>query len=146
MRDGLCIAQRAAETDPADPAAVALAGFLVGLAQLPELMKRLVAVLERPMASPDVSERPGPTAPAELARIVELLEHLLEAVGRIGRPEQQLAFRKEELAEALGVSKGTLTRAIHRGDWPGPDVRLGTVPLWSVESCRAALSRSRIKK
>jgi hypothetical protein len=141
------VAPAAAAPSPADPAAEALAAALVGLLRLPALLERLVAAAEHPAPPPGAPARPGPAVPEELVRLPELLQQLTEAIGRIGQPERRLAFRKDELAKALGISVETLTKSIHRGECPGPSAFCGRVPIWSTEAIRAWLAgETRTKK
>ena len=46
----------------------------------------------------------------------------------------RLAYRLDELAALLGVSRRSIERARARGAFPRPDVRLGRVVLWRPET------------
>ena len=49
-------------------------------------------------------------------------------------PTGRLAWRLDELAAALGVSRRSIERARARGAFPRPDARLGRVVLWKPET------------
>lgn len=69
-----------------------------------------------------MSDRPAPSAP--------------EAPSGPETPAaiEPLAYRKRQLPAVVGVPMRTLERAIHRGDFPRPDRRLGRVSLWSKDT------------
>jgi hypothetical protein len=73
-----------------------------------------------------------------LACLTVILPRLAEAVETaqsMPRPDR-LTLRGDELAEALGVSARELERAFHAGNMPRPDLYIGKLPLWRVESIR----------
>jgi hypothetical protein len=131
------VAQAVAAPGPADPVASGLAAALDGLARLPSLLELLIAALER---KPEVPRLPDPAGRDVLARLPELLQQLTEAVAHLDQPKPPLAVRKRELAKLIGVSEEALTRAIHRGEFPGASARIGSIPLWSCEAVRAFLA------
>jgi predicted DNA-binding transcriptional regulator AlpA len=49
----------------------------------------------------------------------------------------RLAFRLDEIAESLGVSRRTIERERSAGRFPKPDLILGRMPLWRPETIRA---------
>ena len=52
-------------------------------------------------------------------------------------PTERLAYRLDELADALGVSRRTIERERSAGRFPKPCKILGKrTPLWSVQSIR----------
>ena len=76
-----------------------------------------------------------------LACLTAVLPRLAEAVEKAQskpRPDR-LAFRRDELAEALGISAPALERSVQAGNLPRPDLHIGTTPLWRVDSIRAWL-------
>jgi hypothetical protein len=74
---------------------------------------------------------------AMLPRLSQALEHQADDRPRVER----LTYRLEELADALGVSRRFVERARAAGRLPKPDLRLGKVPLWRVETIRNWLDR-----
>jgi predicted DNA-binding transcriptional regulator AlpA len=52
-----------------------------------------------------------------------------------------LAYRLDELADALGVSRRTLERERSAGRFPKPDRKVGKMPLWSPETIREWIGR-----
>lgn len=46
----------------------------------------------------------------------------------------RLAYRLDDLAAALGVSRRTLERERSAGRFPPPDRKIGKAPLWRVET------------
>lgn len=72
-----------------------------------------------------------------LPRLAEALEHQSEDRPRVER----LTYRLEEIADALGVSRRFLERTRAANRLPKPDLRLGKVPLWRVETIRTWLER-----
>jgi predicted DNA-binding transcriptional regulator AlpA len=63
---------------------------------------------------------------------------LLESSDR--RPEaaspavERLAYRLDEVARALGVSRRLIERQRSAGQFPQPDVRIGRAALWTRQS------------
>ena len=51
-------------------------------------------------------------------------------------PVERLAFRLDEVAAALGISRRTLERERSAGRFPRPDLRVGKSPLWRPETIR----------
>jgi hypothetical protein len=55
-----------------------------------------------------------------------------------GRPEvERLAFRLDEVANALGVSRRLLERERAAGRFPQADLYIGRIPLFKPEAIRA---------
>lgn len=48
----------------------------------------------------------------------------------------RIAFRLDELAEAIGVSRRTIERERSAGRFPKPDRVIGKMPLWTPETIR----------
>jgi hypothetical protein len=53
---------------------------------------------------------------------------------------ERLAMRFAEVAQTLGVSRRLLERELSAGRFMKPDLYIGRVPLWRVESIRAWLA------
>ena len=75
-----------------------------------------------------------------LRELVAILPGLKAALDRRPRVEP-LAYRLEELADALGVSRRVLERERSAGRLPKADLYIGKMPLYRVESVRAWLDR-----
>jgi hypothetical protein len=90
---------------------------------------------------------PGATTLATaLQELVAILPSLRDALDRRARPPvERLAYRREELAAAIGVSRITIDRERAAGRLPKPDLWVGTgarkTPLWRVETVRAWIER-----
>jgi hypothetical protein len=54
---------------------------------------------------------------------------------------ERLTYRLDELATALGVSRRILERERSAGRLLKPDLRIGRIPLWRIESVRDWLAR-----
>ncbi len=52
------------------------------------------------------------------------------------QPVARLTYRLDELAEAFGVSRRTIERERSAGRFPKPDLKMGKMPLWRVETVR----------
>ena len=52
-------------------------------------------------------------------------------------PIERLAYRLDEVAESLGVSRRTLERERSAGRFPRPDLQVGKIPLWRPQTIRA---------
>jgi hypothetical protein len=76
-----------------------------------------------------------------LARLTEMLPQIAEALEKADRRPlpYRLAFRRDELAQALGISPLALESAVQAGNVPRPDLHIGTKPLWRVDSIRGWL-------
>jgi predicted DNA-binding transcriptional regulator AlpA len=85
-------------------------------AELPEGVKPLAAVLR------------------ELAGILPGLRLALEHQARA--PVPRLAYRLDELADSLGMSRRAIERERSAGRFPAPDLRFGKAPLWRPETIR----------
>ena len=97
----------------------------------------------RPIEAADLPE--GITTLAEaLAELAAILPGLRQALERQAdnRPRiEPLAYRLDELADALGVSRRAIERERAAGRFPKPDAIVGKMPLWRVETARAYLER-----
>ncbi len=49
----------------------------------------------------------------------------------------RLAWRKKEVARALGISERAFERERSAGRFPRPDLTIGRMPLWRPETIRA---------
>ena len=58
-----------------------------------------------------------------------------------GLPIQRLTYRIDDLAQALGVSRRILERERSAGRLLKPDLRIGRIPLWRIESVRDWIAR-----
>lgn len=87
----------------------------------------------------------GPITLAEtLTRLAAILPRLAAALERQSEDRQRverLTYRIEDLADALGVSRRFFERARAAGRLPKPDLRIGKVPLWRVETIRNWLDK-----
>jgi hypothetical protein len=82
------------------------------------------------------------TLAAALAELVAILPGLRLALEHQARPHvERVALRLDELAAALGVSRRIIERERSAGRFPAPDLYIGRVPLWRVETARAYLER-----
>ncbi len=78
----------------------------------------------------------------ELAAILPGLRQALESRQADNQPRiEPLAYRLDELADALGVSRRTLERERSAGRLPRPDLHIGRAPLWRCETIREWLER-----
>ncbi|MFO0957428.1 MAG: helix-turn-helix domain-containing protein [Isosphaeraceae bacterium] len=59
-----------------------------------------------------------------------------DATGVERTPVDRLAYRLDELANALGISRRTLERERSAGRLPRPDLQIGRMPLWRPETIR----------
>jgi hypothetical protein len=57
-------------------------------------------------------------------RLSEIMEGVIE----------RLAYRLDEIARSLGVSRRLIERERAAGRFPPPDLQIGRVPLWSRET------------
>jgi hypothetical protein len=53
----------------------------------------------------------------------------------------RLTYRIDDLAAALGVSRRVLERERSAGRLLKPDLRIGRIPLWRIDSIREWLAR-----
>ena len=67
--------------------------------------------------------------------VLDTLRRLADALDRQAAPPR-LAYRLSEIAAALGVSRRLLEQARAAGRLPKPDLRIGRVSLWTVETVR----------
>jgi predicted DNA-binding transcriptional regulator AlpA len=59
-----------------------------------------------------------------------------------GRPPvDRLTYRIDDLAAALGVSRRIVERERSAGRLPKPDLRIGRIPLWRIESVKEWIAR-----
>ncbi len=74
---------------------------------------------------------------AELARLRAALDRQADNRPRV----EPLAYRPEDLEQALGIDNRTLQRWRSAGKFPKPDIRHGHTLLWRVETVRAWLEK-----
>jgi predicted DNA-binding transcriptional regulator AlpA len=75
-----------------------------------------------------------------LAKLTTLLPGLADALDRQSKsnpPVTRMTLRLDEVAEAVGVSRRVLERERSAGRMPKPDLRIGKMPLWRVETIQA---------
>ena len=78
----------------------------------------------------------------ELIAILLGLRQALEGRKSDKRPRiEPMTLRIDEVAEALGVSRRIIERERSAGRFPKPDLTIGKMPLWRVESVRSYLER-----
>jgi predicted DNA-binding transcriptional regulator AlpA len=73
---------------------------------------------------------------AILPRLIEVLERLFKLTPPVVPLQERLTLRIDELAKALGVSRRAIERERSAGRFPDPDLSIGKMPLWCVESFR----------
>jgi predicted DNA-binding transcriptional regulator AlpA len=82
---------------------------------------------------------------AELARLLPKLNEALERQPKSAPAKpapaalplhERLTLRIDELADALGVSRRVIERERSAGRFPAPNLTIGKMPLWCVESIR----------
>ena len=56
-------------------------------------------------------------------------------------PVDRLTYRIDDLAAALGVSRRIVERERSAGRLPKPDLRIGRIPLWRIESVKEWIAR-----
>lgn len=59
----------------------------------------------------------------------------------VADPPIRLLYRLDELPAMLGVSRRLIDSERAAGRFPAPDVRMGRVPLWSLETLQAWIRR-----
>ena len=97
-----------------------------------------------PPQDPEAAELPEgvTTLPEALAELAAILPGLRNALNRPpGPPVDRMTLRLDELAAALGVSRRAIERERSAGRFPRPDLTIGKMPLWRVETVRAYLER-----
>jgi hypothetical protein len=83
------------------------------------------------------------TLDAVLAALRSLPPLIARLTGAIeGRGVSRLAYRREELADALGISLRLVDLAIHRGELPQADLRIGRLRLWSAARLSAWIQQA----
>ena len=77
-----------------------------------------------------------------LRELVSILPGLKAALDYQGRSRvEPLTYRLDELTKVLGVSRRAIERERASGRFPRPDLSIGKMPLWRVETVRAWLGR-----
>jgi hypothetical protein len=73
---------------------------------------------------------------SELAAILPGLRKALES-RQADRPRvEPMTVRLDELADVIGVSRRAIERERAAGRFPEPDLTIGRMPLWCVETVR----------
>jgi hypothetical protein len=93
---------------------------------------------------PEAAELPeGATMlAAALQELVAILPRLADALDAQRQPPvPRLAYRLDDLAAALNMSRRALERERSAGRLPKPDLHIGRAPLWKPETIRAWLER-----
>jgi predicted DNA-binding transcriptional regulator AlpA len=102
---------------------------------------------------PSAIEHPAdyrPEAPADpptigetLSKLADILPRLADVVERAEtRPRaDRMALRLDEVADALGVSRRVIERERTEGRLPAPDLVIGRMPLWKVQTIKSWLER-----
>lgn len=94
---------------------------------------------------PQADHRPeAAELPEAICALVAILPRLADALERQAdnRPRiEPLAYRIDELADALGVSRRAIERERAAGRFPRPDLTIGKMPLWRPETVRSFLER-----
>ncbi len=75
----------------------------------------------------------------EFVAMLPVLRESLERATKTKPPIERMALRFDEVAAALGVSRRLLERELSARRFVKPDVYIGRVPLWRVETVRAYL-------
>jgi hypothetical protein len=92
-------------------------------------------------ATPPIAADPFSLAAAlqELAALLPGLKASLErqAAHRV----EPLAYRIDEVAAALSLSRRVLERERSAGRFPAPDLNVGRMPLWKPETIRTWIER-----
>lgn len=95
--------------------------------------------------TPQADHRPETAElPEAISALVAILPRLAAALERQAdnRPRiEPLAYRIDELADALGVSRRAIERERAAGRFPKPDLTIGKMPLWRRETVRSFLER-----
>ncbi len=89
------------------------------------------------VAAESARSRTETTLADAVGQLVEMLPRLAAALERQadGRPcVQPLVYRIDELVRVLGVSRRAIERERSAGRFPAPDLLIGKMPLWRVES------------
>ena len=97
-----------------------------------------------PPPSKPPQDQPAETQPEsdELAALIAILNRLTNTLDRQTRPPvDRLVYRIDELAEALRISRRAIERERAAGRFPRPDLVIGKMPLWRVETVRSYLER-----
>jgi hypothetical protein len=92
-----------------------------------------------------IGHQPEPAATPEgiasladaLGKLTTLLPGLADALDRQSKsnpPVDRMTLRFDEVAAAIGVSRRVLERERAAGRMPKPDLRIGKMPLWRVET------------
>ena len=63
------------------------------------------------------------------------------AAAKLSSAPNRLGFRLHELAAGLGVSRRSIERERAAGRFPRPDLTIGKMPLWTLETIRAWIER-----
>jgi hypothetical protein len=97
-----------------------------------------------PSGEPSPNSSSGDQAPQRkslvevIAELNALLSGLRDALRhQAAPPTPRMAYREREIPPLLGISLRLWQRAIHLGEAPQADIRIGRVKLWSHERLAA---------
>jgi predicted DNA-binding transcriptional regulator AlpA len=76
----------------------------------------------------------GTTLADALRELIVIVPKLKDALRR--PPVERLAYRLDEVADSLGMSRRAIERERSAGRFPAPDLYIGKAPLWRVETVR----------
>lgn len=88
----------------------------------------------RPMAAPTHDD--GDDLPEGISRLSEILDGPMPKISARSVVADRIAYRLEEIADMLGVSRSTIERERRKGRFPRPDLHIGRMPLWRPETIR----------
>jgi hypothetical protein len=92
----------------------------------------------------DTSILPHATTLADILRELVIILTGLKAVIDRKTPVERLAFRTDEVASSLGISRRAFERERSAGRFPAPDLYIGKVPLWRPETVRDWLDSRKV--
>jgi predicted DNA-binding transcriptional regulator AlpA len=84
------------------------------------------------VASQDQPERALALADA-IAKLVAILPGVKAAIER-KPPVDRMAFRLDEVADSIGMSRRAIERERSAGRFPLPDLHIGKAPLWRPQT------------
>ncbi len=83
---------------------------------------------------PALAETPERVALADIvAKLVAILPGLKAVIER-KPPVDRMAFRLDEVADSIGMSRRAIERERSAGRFPSPDLHIGKAPLWRPQT------------